>query len=278
MDTLFVPTDFSPVARNAVHYAIDLARQLKSKKLILYHAYEIPVAADPITPMMQMIDIDELKRNCEAGMRHFSTVQLRDFDLGDLQVETVCEMASLPGAIVEAAARMNADLIVMGITGESGIVGALFGSNSISVAKQAPVPVLIIPAEARFTGLKKVMFACDLKKVIDTTPVGPIRRIVSETNASLHVLHVDAQNEKFSTGKEQEIRMLNGLLGGLQPEYAFVDSNDFMQAINEYVTGNAIDLIISIPKKHGLFEGLFHRSHVKMLAFHSHVPLLIIHE
>jgi hypothetical protein len=39
-----------------------------------------------------------------------------------------------------------------------------------------------------------------------------------------------------------------------------------------------VDLIITIPKKMGWFDSLFRRSHTKMLAFHSHVPLMVVHE
>jgi hypothetical protein len=38
------------------------------------------------------------------------------------------------------------------------------------------------------------------------------------------------------------------------------------------------DLILTVPRKHGLFEGLFRRSRTAKLAFHTHIPMLAIHE
>ena len=70
----------------------------------------------------------------------------------------------------------------------------------------------------------------------------------------------------------------NTLFEGFKPEYHFAEDTDFTECINEFVAAKSIDLIITIPKKHGLIDSLFKRSHTKMLAFHSHVPLLVIHD
>jgi nucleotide-binding universal stress UspA family protein len=62
------------------------------------------------------------------------------------------------------------------------------------------------------------------------------------------------------------------------PEYHHVDSKDFAEAVNDFVAQNKVDMIITIPKKHGFFESIFKRSHTKQLAYHTHVPLLCMHD
>ncbi len=278
MKTILVPTDFSPVAKNAVHYAIELAKQASIQKIILYHVYEIPVTGDPISPMLQMIDVDELKKSCEANMQHFSTIQLRDYDMDGVELETICELGALTSNIEAFCEKIKIEFIVMGITGVGMLEETLMGSNSVSVAKQLTVPVIIVPADARFVKLERVMLACDFKKMIETTPVGPIRELINISGARLFVLHVDHINEKFSTEKREEMKILDELLLGLQPVYLFVDNDDFTEAINSAAEKNEIDLIITIPKKHSFFEGLFKRSHLRMMACHNHTPLMVVHE
>jgi hypothetical protein len=39
-----------------------------------------------------------------------------------------------------------------------------------------------------------------------------------------------------------------------------------------------IQLVITLPQKYGFFESLFHRSVTKKLAFHTHLPLLLLNE
>jgi nucleotide-binding universal stress UspA family protein len=49
-------------------------------------------------------------------------------------------------------------------------------------------------------------------------------------------------------------------------------------AINQFADDNNLDLVITIPKKQKLLEGIFKQSSTKRLVFHSHVPVLCIHE
>jgi hypothetical protein len=62
------------------------------------------------------------------------------------------------------------------------------------------------------------------------------------------------------------------------PTINLIDNPDFIDGINYFVQTENIDMVIIIPKKHGLFESLFKRSHTKMLAFHTNVPILVVHK
>ena len=94
--------------------------------------------------------------------------------------------------------------------------------------------------------------------------------------AKLFVLHVnDGEDEE---DKDDEMEVLNGLLQGCNPEYFFVNNASFIDGINDFVDSKNVDLIVTIPKKHGWFDSLFTKSHTKILAFHSHVPLMVIHD
>lgn len=65
-------------------------------------------------------------------------------------------------AIVDAAAEMEADLIVMGASGIRGIGAYIIGSVTRLVAIKSHKPVLIVkPAEGKKTGRLKVLFATD---------------------------------------------------------------------------------------------------------------------
>jgi nucleotide-binding universal stress UspA family protein len=164
----------------------------------------------------------------------------------------------------------------MGITGGSKVEEALMGSNTISVAKHVTIPVFIIPKGAQYKPIRQVVLACDFRKVVDTMPVTAIKNILDGTKANLHILNVSEKPTK--PNEEFESLLLQTLFEGYQPEYHFIHDTHFAEAINHFADTNAIDLIITIPKKHGLFEGLFRKSHTKSLAFHSHVPLMVIHE
>jgi hypothetical protein len=193
-------------------------------------------------------------------------------------IECFSELNDIAIGVADACVKYGADLVISGISASSKLEETLIGSNAITIAKEITVPVIIVPEDAVFTPFQNILFACDFKKVIDTTPVEAIKKIVSHNRAKLLVLHVNHTNETYSTEMEHEIKMLNGLLEGLTPEYHFVDNEDFMQGIHDFATTNSVELIITIPKKHGFFEKLFKKSHVNMLAYHSHIPLMVVHD
>ena len=59
MSTIIVPTDFSPISINALHYAIGLAEETGSE-LILFNAFQIPVSLSEIP--IPGIPYDDIKK------------------------------------------------------------------------------------------------------------------------------------------------------------------------------------------------------------------------
>lgn len=277
MQTILVPTDFSATARNAARYAIALAEQFKAKKIILYNAYQVPVSTDPTMPTLQLFTLEDIKKVSEEGLAHFKG-ELLPFVKEGIALETISEFNVLEEGVEELTERTQTDIIVMGITGGDKVEEVLIGSNTISVAKHAKVPVIIVPADCSFSPIKEVVLACDFKKVVETTPVQPIKDLLDQTGARLFVLNIGNEKQPVSAEASFESLMLDTLLEGYHLQYHFLESKDFTEAINQFAQLHQVDLIITIPKKHGWFDGLFKRSHTKMLAFHSHVPLMVVHE
>lgn len=276
MKTILVPTDFSGTARNAAKYALALANQIGADRIVIYNAYQAPVSVDPMVPTVQLLDIDLMKKSSEEGLAQFKKEMAAE-KFGDIQIDTFCEYNVLSGGINELCTAVKADFIVMGITGGGAVTETLIGSNAVSISLHATIPVIIVPPNAVFTRIKKVLLACDFKKVLETTPIKPLKQLLDATAAELHVLHVNTPSEK-AIDTSFESMVLDGLLKGYNPIYHFVDNESYTAGINMFAEKNEIDLIITMPKKHGFFDSLFKRSHTKKLAFHSHLPLMVMHD
>lgn len=276
MKSILIPTDFSDTAANAAQYAIAFAGAYGFEKIILYHTYEAPVSADPAMPAIQLFDIDILKKDSEEGLARFKNNIETAMPVG-LQLETFSEFQNLNAGIEDICKERNISLIVMGITGGGKVEEALIGSNTISVAKHSNVPVIIVPHDAKYNKIEEILLACDFKKVAETTPVAPLKSLLDITKAKLFVLHITA-NSKETDVNPEECKALDNLLLGYNPEFNFVQDSHFSDAINNFASEKEVDLIVTIPKKHGFFEGLFHKSHTKQLAFHSHIPIMVLHD
>ena len=276
MKTILVPTDFSDTARNAALFALPLAKQLGMDRIVLYNAYQAPISVDPMLPSVQLLDIDFMKKSSEQGLANFKA-KLQEQPHGNLPIDTFSEYNVLSGGINDLSKAVQAGLIVMGITGGGAVTETLIGSNAVSVSLHSEITVLIVPAEASFQKINRVMLACNFKQVSATTNIQPLIALLDATSAKLFVLQVNAPTEN-DNNLSIENGVLDGLLKNYKPEYHIVNNHSFTEGINHFAENNQIDMIITMPKKHGFFESLLKKSHTKKLAFHSHLPLMVMHE
>ncbi len=281
MKNILVPIDFSEPSKHAARYAIAFAQHMHAYRIILYNAYQQPMPTDPmlIEPTMNAMEIYNVTELGEISKEHLArfTDELRSEVPASLQIESIGEFNDLTEGIIEVSASRMIDLVVTGITIGDKLTETLVGSHAIDIAKQITTPVLIVPPDADYQPVKNILFACDYKKVAETTPVLPLKNILTETGAHLHVLHVNESDSK-ADNLQAEMVTLKNLLQSEAPEFHVVQNADFAEAINAFTKEHGIDMVVAIPKKHGFFSGLFHKSHIKMLAFHTHTPLLLMHD
>lgn len=281
MKNILVPVDFSEPSKQAAHYAIALAEQLNAENLILYNAYQQPMPADPLLTeptmnAMELYNIPELGEISHDHLQRFAN-ELQSEASSSLQIEALGGFNDLIDGIEEVCSSHQINLVVAGITIGGKLTETLVGSRALDIAKRITTPVLIVPPEATYQPIQNLLFACDYKQVAQSTPVETIKNIVLQTGAHLHVLHVNETAKKEAELASAKATIKN-LLQEVTPQFHVVQDTDFANAINNLVAQNNIQIIIAIPKKHSFFEGLFGRSHVKTLAFHAQVPLLLVHE
>ena len=143
--TFVVPYDFSVHSRAALGMAVDLAQRFESE-IHLVHVIQPPMLAyaaytGPGTEAPPPIDLLELHRAAESALREIAADVERDC----AGVETyVIESASIPDTIHEVAAKVHADLIIMGTHGRTGLSHAFLGSVAERVVRRAPCPVLTV--------------------------------------------------------------------------------------------------------------------------------------
>lgn len=281
MKNILVPVDFSEPAKHAARYAIALAEHLNAERIILYNAYQQPMPADPllIEPTMNAMEVFNVSDLGEISRDHLQRFkkEIQSDAPASLQIEVIGEFNELTEGIQEICKAHQIDLVVTGITVGDKFTETLVGSHALDIAKQVTTPVLVVPQEAAYKSIQNILFACDYKQVAKTTPVLPLQKIITETGANLHVIHVketDKKEEALAAGSAT----LKQLLGNISPQFHEVQNFNFAEAINTFVAQHDINLLVAIPKKHGFFDGLFRKSHIKTLAFHTHVPLLLMHE
>ncbi len=136
---IFVPTDFSACAEEALAVAIELAKKFESH-LTLVHACEPPTYAymgmvttplDLVTPVQDAAR-EALRQAAEALKGKYANSEaLLLFGVASVE-------------LVAAIEKNHADLVVMGTHGRTGLTHVLLGSIAERLVRTSPVPVLTV--------------------------------------------------------------------------------------------------------------------------------------
>lgn len=275
MKKFIVPTDFSETSKNAARYAVQLAAGIEDCSIILYNAF------DSVTTGVDgslMADSDDDARK-QISLSALNNLKLELIPLGSVPIVCIAEEGGLINNLEKLFHHHELDLIIMGITGATRLDQILIGSNTLRVVEQNICPVLIIPPNASFQSIRSVVFCSDFKDVASSTPIKSLRNLLDLLHPTLHVVNVDAEHyveltEPFKIEKQK----MEQMLAGYHPQFSFIRMYDFVESINIFAQDVGADLIITVPRRHSFLGGLFKTSHTQKLAYHSHIPVLAVHE
>lgn len=137
--TILHPTDSSETAAQSLQFARSLARDYGAKLVILGVVEPLPPVSEIYVPVGEMSgQVEELRRQ----MAKVASA------IGDVPVEPHALQGSPGPAIVAVAEECQADLIVMGTHGRSGLSRLVMGSVAEYVMRHAPCPVLTLKPSA----------------------------------------------------------------------------------------------------------------------------------
>jgi hypothetical protein len=158
-------------------------------------------------------------------------------------------------------------------THTSGLLDRLFlRSTTLYSAKHLRYPVIIVPHDAQYQPIKKIALASDLKDTANM-PAHEITTIVKLFNAAFELFYAAKKEHAADPGAIESLLQDYRSLG-VNPQVHVAENEDVLMSINDLVKECDVQLLIIIPKKHGLF----HRSQSKDFIFYADVPVMAIHE
>lgn len=274
MKTIIVPTDFSPAALNATQYAADMACYLHTS-LTLLHVCRLPVAISeiPVPPET----INDMLSSAREEIGFLKEEMLRRTG-HKINIATEVRTGNVLMELKSFCDTIQPYAVVMGSHGEGAVKRLLFGSNTLQALNSLYYPLLIVPPGARFMHIRKAALACDLKNVIETVPVRAITDLVNNFHTHLYILHINRPDvPPGEVMSSEEFKTLRHILKDIHPVYHLSGNENTDIAINDFIEKNNFDLLVVIPKKHGLLKAILHKSHTRQLVLETHVPILSIH-
>lgn len=151
MKTILAPVDFSSATQAVVAEAATLAKAL-SARVVLFTVIQPPVVIAEYGMLLE--NIAEITDAGEkAAAKHLAKLK-EQLERRSIPTRVFQAAGSPGGRIVEKAAEVKADYIVMGSHGHTAFYDLIVGGTAHGVLRRASCPVIIVPP-AKAKGAKK---------------------------------------------------------------------------------------------------------------------------
>lgn len=271
MRSILVPVDFSAASRNALTYAAQLSRHMNAE-LILFHAYMLP------TPVSEapyvMVSAEEIEKErasaLQKEMEYAGT-------LTGQQAAGFLRLGIPSDEIRELISEKKVDLLIMGMKGSGGLE-KLMGSTTTNVIRKIKLPVLVVPENARYQPIQKILYPSDFSYKTNHHLYDRLLEIIDAYHAHLNILHITFHHTGEATEKLMQKKEMGQVFRTVNHDFEEKESNSVIHGINDYLAANPVDLVAMVAHQHSFLERLFSKSHTNAIVYESNLPLLVLQD
>ncbi|CAA0154015.1 universal stress protein [Tenacibaculum maritimum] len=268
MKKIIVPVDFSKHSEYALKAAALLAKKNNSEVYVL-HMLDLHEVS--------MNDSGRFQQEKAAFFLKLAEKKFKDF-LKEIHITPIIKHFKVFSEINEIADKEDADLIIMGSHGVSGMKEFFIGSNTEKVVRHAKIPVLIVKKEYANLSFGDVVFASDFSER-SVASYKKALKILKGLESKMHLLYVNTPNENFKNDLEMEqmaAHFLNKAEGNLErlDEVNYVCDYSVEKGVLNFANSIGANLIaVSTHGRKGLSH-IFRGSVSEDLANHSSLPII----
>jgi len=268
MQKILIPTDFSPIADNALNYAIEIATKFNSE-LHLHHVYTMREADYDLN---YSDDEQPFIKNLEQRMNFTKRKFIDKITRNGLSIKTMIEKDHIYALFKTKVIENKIDLIVMGSKGATGLETVIFGSTAAAALDLAKVPILVVPPKFTFQPLKEITLAIDLSKDYSRV-LSPLQKLASQFGAKVTILYINKGKRNLDR------KNINLSIKDVETSYREIPmTTSINKSIRLFIENNHCDLLCMIRRKRGFLESLFKGSVTKQQVYNSSLPLLVLPE
>ncbi|WP_162427308.1 universal stress protein [Pontibacter pudoricolor] len=286
MFKILVPVDLTESAYKACNFALTFANQAPEATVVILHCYqdylEEPTGEGMISESnvtSEIITDHVLRRNQTDAQEKLDELyqSLKAMNKNPyLHLERVFMYGMPEDLVPEEVQRFKPDLLVMATKGESNLARTFFGTISTNIAQDVNVPLLTVPETYEGTTIKRVLYATDFDKE-DAQTLEAIQQLLLPFSPVIECVHVAEEPTRSDNKKLEELRSKLQQTAQTNISYTLLDGDDVSDALQKFVSEQAIDMVALTSRSRTLLGSLLNPSLTKRLMLESQVPLLIFH-
>ncbi len=275
MKTIIVPIDFSNHSEYALKTASYIAKKQGARILALHM---LDIQSDHFNESSGYIQ-EKTAFLLQLAKKRFHAFLNKDY-LKDLEVTPIIKHFKVFSEINDLAKKEDADIIIMGSHGASGLKELFIGSNTEKVIRFSEVPVMVVKNDLQDFNFDNVVYATDFSHESLDAYIR-IKSIVEGFNGKLHVVYVNTPYQDFKTTPEMEkvaadfFGIADGDVENMK-KTTFVSDRSVEKGILNFANAVGADLIaMSTHARKGLSH-FFKGSLSEDVANHASLPILTV--
>lgn len=279
MKNILIPTDFSEASKNALRYVVNFFRKNPCNFYLVYVNVE---GLDYVQKPVHQLGTNILVERDSIGidnklheMEKFFNSLARNHQQHKLTV--LHEKGYFLRSLRKLIQEKHIELVVMGTKGADKMKELFTGSNTGNVITKVDCNTLVVPSNAVFKEILKVVFPIDLSAVYTNDVIKDLRSNINSDDAHLSLLYVSKINEELSIDEQSTKDDLLQILADTLPNtisFHTLEHNNVEQTVIKFAEKNNADLIVMISKDYGFLHKQLFDTTVEEVSFDTQIPLL----
>ncbi|WP_184547938.1 universal stress protein [Mucilaginibacter sp. FT3.2] len=281
MKKVLIPIDFTRSSNNAISYAVALSEHSPIKQIILVVNVYI-TEFEQLIPSADFIQFTMDKAQALNGQLKTQFEDLKSTLLKRLKPEVRVSfiLSKMPflQSIRELIKQEKPDLLVVGSNHSGATEESYISDHLIKVARTSVIPVLIVPALAKYHPIKNALVPFNLSNFAGISLIKRLDSLKNWPHPKLLLLNVDNTPELL-VKDDLTCKVAEQIGSHLQSycyQFYYSGEKDVLKGINHFSYENDLQLIIALPGEHSFLYNLTHRSITKGLARNNYKPVLIL--
>jgi nucleotide-binding universal stress UspA family protein len=261
MKTILVPVGSSKNAKSHLQYAVDFAKDLNARLLVVqvYNVY---------TKAGTMIKIDTI---LERESLSFLKRHIAEIDSKGVEIMAKTFKGKLVDTIEFVCEKFSVDLIVLEPRTNSIKDEVFLGKTSGKIIKQTQIPALIVPEGYVYKPMNSILMTLKSATIKKVEALEPLKMFKTNFNATINLLLV--KTPRYNKGDFDVSNELDSLVSATATSENATTYQGFLEHYKEYNS----NLLCVVRRKRGFFKKLWEKNVVLKKDLHvTKFPVLVL--
>lgn len=272
---ILIPIDFSDTSMIAIEHA-GFTAQLFKAELILLHVIEKHWEQfSVVAPELRISTPNELTGAIEKKLSEIASDIQKKYGVKSFHVTST---GNIFNEILTISKEHNADMVVMGTHGTSGVVEFFIGSNTYKMVTQSECPIISVQSHAKKLGFTNILLPID-DSAHSRQKVNHAIVLAKHFASKIHILGLsDSDDENDKKKFEIKLDQIEEYVKKCNLPFSrkTVEGKNQSKTTYDYAKTVNADLIVIMTDQDENLTGRFMGTFAQQIINHSKIPVLTI--